>query len=70
MFIWKFDITKVDGDWLSSEDKQLYSLQIETKGEKGYSKSLFARSETVHPRKRRKLSVPEPNTSAPDYPHE
>ena len=63
-----FDITKVNGDWLSSEDKQLYSLQMETKGEKGYSRSLFERPETVHPRKRRKLSVPEPSTSAPDYP--
>jgi len=32
-----FDITKVNGQWLSSEDKQLYYLQTESKGEVGYT---------------------------------
>ena len=27
-----FDITKVDGNWLCSEDKKLYTTQIQTSG--------------------------------------
>lgn len=31
------DITKKNGEWLCSEDKKLYNLQIESKGQVGYS---------------------------------
>jgi len=31
-----FDITKINRQWLSTEDKQLYHLQIESKGKLGY----------------------------------
>jgi len=30
-----FDITKVNGQWLSTEDKELYHLQIERKRRSG-----------------------------------
>ena len=50
-----FDITKVNGQWLSSEDKRLYHLQKESKGQVGYSTGQVASKETIHPSKRRKV---------------
>jgi hypothetical protein len=50
-----FDITKVNGQWLSTEDKQLYHLQVQSKGNVGYSTGQVASKETIHPSKRRKL---------------
>ena len=32
-----FDITKANGVWLSAEDKQLYYLQVESRGKVGYA---------------------------------
>lgn len=52
-----FDITKVNGLWLASEDKQLYHLQLESKGDVGYSTSNIASKKTIHPSKRRKTSA-------------
>lgn len=52
-----FDITKVKGEWLSTEDKRLYHLQVESRGEVGYATSKTAGKETIHPSKRRKLSA-------------
>ena len=44
------DITKVDGRWLYSEDKRLYSIQIESKI--GYTTAKIAQKNSVHPSKR------------------
>jgi hypothetical protein len=30
-----FDMTKVDGEWLSTEDKRLYYIQLESQGKLG-----------------------------------
>ncbi|KAJ9592134.1 hypothetical protein L9F63_001362 [Diploptera punctata] len=51
----KIDIIKVNGQWLSIEDKRLYQLHLESIGEVGYSTSKVARKETIHPSKRQKL---------------
>jgi hypothetical protein len=51
-----FDITKTDGNWLSSEDKHLYEQQIESKGTVGYTTLKLAPMSTIHPSKRRKLA--------------
>ena len=59
-----FDITKVDGTWLSSEDKRLYHLQVESKGTVGYSTGQAASKETIHPSKRQKLSNESSNSSS------
>ncbi|QQP38025.1 Uncharacterized protein FKW44_018497 [Caligus rogercresseyi] len=32
-----FDVTKVIGQWLCKEDKNLYELQMQSKGQVGYS---------------------------------
>ena len=37
-----FDITKPDGNWLCSEDKQLYKVQIESDGRVGYTSMIVA----------------------------
>jgi len=47
-----FDITKFHGEWLTSEDKDLYRLQIESNGEVGYSLGKLANSKSIHPSKR------------------
>lgn len=44
-----FYITKVNGQWLSSEGKQLYHLQVESKGETGYSTGQIASEKTILP---------------------
>ena len=50
-----FDITKANGVWLSSEDKQPYYLQVESRGKVGYATCKEAGKETIYPSKRRKL---------------
>ena len=47
-----FDITKVNGMWLSSEVKRLYQLQLKSKGKVGYSEGKLASAKTSHPSKR------------------
>ena len=37
-----FDITLLNGNWLSSEDKEFYYLQVDNKGAMGYSTSKIA----------------------------
>lgn len=49
-----FDVTKVKGEWLCKEDENLYKLQIESKGQVGYSTGKPASNKTIHPSKRRK----------------
>ncbi len=49
-----FDVTKVKGEWLCKEDENLYKLQIESKGQIGYSTGQLASAKTIHPSKRRK----------------
>jgi len=51
-----FDITKVDGFWLSSEDKKLYSIQLKSRGKIGYSTKIAAPTSSIHPSKRRKIN--------------
>ncbi|MEJ2259198.1 MAG: hypothetical protein P8X78_01585 [Nitrosopumilaceae archaeon] len=58
-----FDVTKISGLWLSTEDKQLYHLQVESKGEVGYSTGQLASKETIHPSKRRKTDQASASTS-------
>ena len=57
-----FDITKVDGNWLCSEDKKLYTTQIQTSGRVGYSTRKEADLNSIHPSKR-KFIQSEPSTS-------
>lgn len=49
-----FDVTKVKGEWMCKEDENLYKLQIESKGQVGYSTGLPASAKTIHPSKRSK----------------
>lgn len=54
-----FDITKVDGVWLCSEDKELYHKQIESGGKVGYTTHKPAPKSSIHPSKRqRHLPIP------------
>ena len=46
-----FNVTNVNGQLLSTEDKHLYYLQVERK-EVGYSTDQIASEETIHPSKR------------------
>ncbi|QQP40599.1 Uncharacterized protein FKW44_014704, partial [Caligus rogercresseyi] len=48
-----FDVTKVKGQWLCKEDKNLYELQMQSKGQVGYSTGKRASAQTIHPSKRR-----------------
>lgn len=57
-----FDITNVSGNWLCSEDKQLYNKQIESGGRVGYTTEKVASMSTIHPSKRPSSSS-EPSTS-------
>lgn len=58
-----FDITKKDGEWLCSEDNRLYHLQIESKGQVGYTTGKAASSKTIHPSKRRKMALEPTSTT-------
>lgn len=57
-----FDITKTNGNWLCSEDKELHRRQIESGGRVGYTTAKVAPMSTIHPSKRARRS-PEPSTS-------
>ena len=48
-----FDIIKVDGNWLCSEDKKLYTTQIQTSGRVGYSIRKEADLNSIHPSRRK-----------------
>jgi len=52
-----FDITKREGEWLCLEDRNLYHLQIESNGRVGYSTGKAASATSIHPSKRRKMSL-------------
>ena len=52
-----FDFTKESGEWLRSEDRWLYHLQVESRGQVGYTTGKAASSKTIHPSKRRKITV-------------
>src|SRR6218665_3817405 len=51
-----FDITKQSGNWLCSEDKELYRNQIESGGRVGYTTKKVASISTIHPSKRPRSS--------------
>ena len=61
-----FDVTKLDGVWLNAEDKELYKVQLESRGQVGYSTRKCADIKTVHPSKRLKARTP-PGISAPSF---
>jgi len=61
-----FDITKVNGLWLSNDDKQLYHLQIQSMGQVGYSTGKLASNESIHPSKRRKILTESVSLIEPD----
>ena len=52
-----FDITKEIGEWLCSEHRWLYHLQVESRGQVGYITGKAVSSKTIHPSKRRKITV-------------
>jgi len=58
-----FDGTKLDGIWLCLEDKNLYYVQLQSKGGVGYTTEKLAHKETIHPSKRRKITDTKPITS-------
>lgn len=58
-----FDITNSGGEWLCTEDKQLYKLQVHTKGGVGYTTEKEACKKGIHPRKRIKLPFTNTRTS-------
>ena len=58
-----FDITNAGGEWLCTEDKQLYKLQVHTKGGVGYTTEKEACKKGIHPRKRIKLPSTNTRTS-------
>lgn len=43
------DVTKQNGVWLSSEDKKLYELQLNSNGDVGYSTSKYAHKKQFIP---------------------
>ena len=43
-----YDVTKLDGEWLN-EDKELYKVQQESRGQVGYSTRKCADIKTIHP---------------------
>lgn len=47
-----FDVTNVNGEWKSSEDKEFYQRQKESGGKVGYSTVKQAPPSSMHPRKR------------------
>ena len=57
-----FDVTNKNGIWLSSEDKRLYELQLQTIGRIGYTTSKLAEKNTIHPSILQKISN-QPSTS-------
>ena len=57
-----FDITEVDGNWLCSKDKKLYTTQIQTSGRVRYSTGKKADLNSIHPSKR-KFIQRQPSTS-------
>ena len=57
-----FDVTKVDGNWLCSEDKKLYTTQIQTSGRVGYSTRKKADLNSIHPLKQKFIQI-QPSTS-------
>jgi len=56
-----FDVTKMNGLWLSSKDKEFHSTQISSNGTIGYCTRTPVPSLTIHPSKRIKLSESKPN---------
>lgn len=59
-----FDVTQVKGQWLCKEDEDLYKLQIQSKGQVGYSTGKPASAKTTHPSKRRK-TLPATDSNSP-----
>ena len=57
-----FDIIEVDGNWLCSKDKKLYTTQIQTSGRVGYSTRKEADLNSIH-RSKRKFIQSQPSTS-------
>lgn len=51
-----FDITNVNGSWLSSEDKKFYEKQVASNGTVGYTTGKLAQKSSIHPSKRKSLS--------------
>ena len=59
-----FDVTNVNGEWKSTEDKELYQRQVKSGGKIGYSMVKQAPLESIHPRKRIRLSKTQPQASS------
>ena len=59
-----FNVTNVNGEWKSMEDKKLYQRQVKSGGKVGYSMVKQAPFESVHPRKRIQLSKTQPLVSS------
>lgn len=61
-----YDITKLDGIWLSMEDKNFYQKQIESQGELGYTTAKVAPISSIHPSKRRYVDKIKDTGDIPD----
>ena len=59
-----FNVTIVNGEWKSMDDKELYQRQVKSGGKVGYSMVKQAPFESVHPRKRIQLSKTQPLVSS------
>ena len=64
-----FNVTKVNGEWKSMEDKELYQRQVKSGGKIGYSMAKQAPFESVHPRKRIQLSKTQSLVSSSQLQH-
>ena len=51
------DVINVNREWKSTEDKELYHRQVKSGGKVGYSTVKEAPLESIHPRKRIRLST-------------
>jgi len=61
-----FDVTKLDGEWLNAEDKELYKVQQEIRELVSCSTRKCANIKTIHPSKRLKAHTPA-SMSAPSF---
>lgn len=52
-----FDTTKEIIEWMCNEDRWFYHIQVESKVHVGYTSEKTANSKTMHPSKRRKVTM-------------
>lgn len=58
-----FDITKENGEWMCSNDRPLYHIHTENKGQVGYTAGKTVSSKNIHTSKRRKVTLKRTSTT-------